>query len=447
VDDSKIFANYSNCYIWKFSLDEEVQVAHMIIDFYFPEGFNKHKMENELKLNKTHDEGLKLNIDDYQISPIVPHRTCVQVGVSKQDFSTIGWYFDCSLDLNKENVNLDQDKTKDISVRFNATFLTFIELEALILGGIYTKDVPGNQNKTIKPDCGELEIQTVGTDVRKENAVYYVQCNDSFTDFNSTNREEYKFECNNNGEWTGKWPICVPILSCPGWSELTEEIEKDKSVAIEEIGNAFYVKGNDSLWFSINDTWIKYVCLKDDYVMVGREIRKCEKNGSWSGRVPFCTSTGISGFTIMAILVVVLATFSGIIFVLLRRYSRRIKEDLRQTKSEIQQSTARIRKYSHDSYVDTTFAEMYDLPYSTIEPDGVMRSNFSPGLYEDARFDFSSGSEMPRYELLLPPHIVESDSSNGNHNTEHGYLDMKEIRQIKRDSNLRNSAIYLNCIN
>ena len=67
--------------------------------------------------------------------------------------------------------------------------------------------------------------------------------------------------------------------------------EMDSTVMIEEIGNVYYL--NESKWFAINESYIRYTCLKESDIMVGKNIRTCMKNGKWSSKPPYCTRTGI----------------------------------------------------------------------------------------------------------------------------------------------------------
>ena len=66
--------------------------------------------------------------------------------------------------------------------------------------------------------------------------------------------------------------------------------DKPDSVIIEEIGNVYYL--NESQWFAINDSYVRYSCLNENQIMVGKNLRTCLKNGNWNDGPPYCSSTG-----------------------------------------------------------------------------------------------------------------------------------------------------------
>lgn len=161
-----------------------------------------------------------------------------------------------------------------------------IGLEAVFLGGIY-KQFFGNK-ATNKPDCGQLEIQRPGVLVQKDHNGYLVRCNDSFYEHYSANDKRNHFKCTPNGLWEGEWPVCTPIVTCPGVDQLQSEI--DDSVYIYKINNVYYY--NETTWFAINYTSLQYRCVRDEDVMSGRWKRFCEKDGRWANKPNKCSPPG-----------------------------------------------------------------------------------------------------------------------------------------------------------
>jgi len=60
----------------------------------------------------------------------------------------------------------------------------------------------------------------------------------------------------------------VPIKRCDK-HEISALI--DSSVIVEEIGNVYFL--NDSQWFAVNDSFIKYNCINENDIMVGKNVR------------------------------------------------------------------------------------------------------------------------------------------------------------------------------
>jgi hypothetical protein len=81
----------------------------------------------------------------------------------------------------------------------------------------------------------------------------------------------------------------MSIVTSPK-NEIIEE--KDPSVDIEEIANVYYING--SQWFAINDSWVRYICKRDNDIMVGKTFRTCHKSGKLFNKGPYCTGTGKS---------------------------------------------------------------------------------------------------------------------------------------------------------
>ena len=65
---------------------------------------------------------------------------------------------------------------------------------------------------------------------------------------------------------------------------------KDKSVLIEEFGNIYYL--NESKWFAIEYSFVKYKCIHKNSLLIGNDIRVCLKTGEWSDASPHCTKKG-----------------------------------------------------------------------------------------------------------------------------------------------------------
>lgn len=209
----------------------------------------------------------------------------------------------------------------------------------------------------------------------------------------------HKFICNYNGQWVGQWPVCLPKIACP-----KEEISiVDSSVFVEKVGNAYFL--NESLWFAINDTYMKYHCAHENAIMVGNNIRLCGKSGKWNSKAPYCTRTGelqlidmcacsfgtlcigLSGLSIAGILFVVLIVFVGIVLVVFRMYSKNVKRELRETRNELSESAR--KRFSEEFYADIKEDHYYD--------------NTEVGhksCYEDINYEIVG--EPPRYEMGPP---------------------------------------------
>ncbi len=67
--------------------------------------------------------------------------------------------------------------------------------------------------------------------------------------------------------------------------ENSETLE-EKTIEIHEIGNAYLI--NESEWYAINHTFVKYKCKNKNHVMLANNIRVCQKSGVWSEGEPNC---------------------------------------------------------------------------------------------------------------------------------------------------------------
>ena len=80
----------------------------------------------------------------------------------------------------------------------------------------------------------------------------------------------------------------MPKITCPK----DETSNADSSVIVEEVGNTYYF--NETEWYAINDSYIRYTCVHESDIMVGKNIRLCMKSGKWNSNAPYCTRTGWS---------------------------------------------------------------------------------------------------------------------------------------------------------
>ena len=68
-------------------------------------------------------------------------------------------------------------------------------------------------------------------------------------------------------------------------------MEKDSSVNIDEIGNVYYL--NESQWFAKEYSYVRYSCVSENYIMIGKSVRTCLQDYKWSSKPPFCTKPTI----------------------------------------------------------------------------------------------------------------------------------------------------------
>ena len=96
-------------------------------------------------------------------------------------YSVFGFYFVCDLknesEIRREEANLLDTITFD--VKTNST--KEIGLEAVFIGDIFKTTIG---SKIVKPDCGQIQIKTLGVNAQEEVDHIYISCNDSFFDLN-----------------------------------------------------------------------------------------------------------------------------------------------------------------------------------------------------------------------------------------------------------------------
>lgn len=93
----------------------------------------------------------------------------------------------------------------------------------------------------------------------------------------------HTFKCNLNGVWEGEWPVCMPKITCPK-ENITTGLPS--SITIENIGNVYYI--NETTWYAIEHSWVRYACAHFEGIMVGKGYRAC-LGGKWSNKIPKCT--------------------------------------------------------------------------------------------------------------------------------------------------------------
>ncbi|CAG2103229.1 unnamed protein product, partial [Medioppia subpectinata] len=251
--------NGSTCYKWDIRLDRKVAVGFLLIDMWYP------ALNESVPIPPT-------------ITPVVSrYRSCnlqnKQVHFMKSDV-VVGYYYYCDLHSEADARAEQPDLSDTITLRVNTSTKHEIGLEAVFLGGVFTKSVGGG-GKVVRPDCGQFTVKNIGVDIQAEAGHSYVSCNDSYVDISAdrlasgkfsriSGNPKHIFKCNVNGQWEGSWPLCLPKLYCN-----KEEIYDlmDSSVIIEEIGNVYYM--NDTQWYAINDSWVRYACYGSDHVMAG----------------------------------------------------------------------------------------------------------------------------------------------------------------------------------
>ena len=60
-----------------------------------------------------------------------------------------------------------------------------VGLDGLWIGDVFT--ITSGSSRTVKPDCGLIQIQNIGVDAQDEVSTRYITCNDSFIDISKAN--------------------------------------------------------------------------------------------------------------------------------------------------------------------------------------------------------------------------------------------------------------------
>jgi hypothetical protein len=161
-----IFVEGLDCYRYKVHLDEQNQIAFVLIDLII-QNYNFSQIIPEVHVNVS--SALKCELQKTNL-------------VNNENEQIIGYYFFCDLS-NKTMQEIDKEKNKNSSTFFSMAIYTLdptlqIGIGAVFLGSHYYKrDYPS------KPECGEIEIERSGVLVNEENNNYYIRCNDSFDDY------------------------------------------------------------------------------------------------------------------------------------------------------------------------------------------------------------------------------------------------------------------------
>lgn len=362
----------SNCYRWIIKFERAVEIAFLLIDINMP----KMAGQNDTPI---------VNVD-------ITHRICKLQYTNRQTIENdevFGNYFFCDLKTNLVN-DTEEYNTEYLVMDVHTTTNRTVGLEAVFVGETYKKVI----KKSNTTDCGRLEIQRTGVLEQTELGHTQVSCNESFIEEGGI--KMHKFECNSNGLWQGSWPMCLPKKTCAK-EDITTSLPS--SIVIEQIGNVYYT--NDTDWAAIDHTWVRYACANLDGIMVGKNDRMCS-GGKWSNKIPTCTqATAIqqSSSTIMiivGILVALIAVFSLIVYLSIKKIHRTLKK----TKSELQASSQMSKQYSHSDY----YTDLHGM--DTIYED-INKDIYSVPLYELS--DTIRYEAEPRVPLTEPEYLTMTE--------------------------------------
>ena len=218
-------------------------------------------------------------------------------------------------------------------------------------------------------------------------------------------------------------------------------------LVIDSIVNYYHYHENDTV-FATPGTELTYSCSNDDYILVGKEVRKCRSDRTWTGNEPICkckfvyskatyiksliftftlllvikstneliesSNTLLIVIVVMGILLFVIITVSCILFVM---YTKRLKKKSEELKAE-------------KTNVNNLYNE-YNL-YDNIE------------LNQSDNYGISSGKlfhgEDGFYEVY--ERIDDPFSNNGNENSNNG----NEYTPYNHDHHLQQQQGYIYAI-
>ncbi len=164
-ENIQISADESTCYLWKIKFNKKVQISFLLIDIFSP------------IINKTKEVP--------NLVPIVSkYRNCKLQKTNQQfldNSEVVGYYYFCDFKSEEDQQKELTDLMDTITVQINTSVAKEIGLEAVMIGDIYTTTY--GSNKSIRPDCGDLEIENTGVMIQKELGYINIRCNDSFRDY------------------------------------------------------------------------------------------------------------------------------------------------------------------------------------------------------------------------------------------------------------------------
>lgn len=297
-------------YYWYFNFTKPVVKMFVKTNFNF---INFTYLPESVK--KAHIFDIKMEIS--------PHRTCV---LEYQNYNPwhetgnrIDSYFACEAN-SPEDLKLDSlDPPNYMFISTKSSHKLTHEFIALFFGKAYF-------NNDSEPLCGEPEVNS-GQSSRPnvEYKDYIIDCasKDDWANVDQDNKFTYSIKCTGEMVWNGTKPDCVPLHNkvCPlddiFWRSMTQNRSTEQEqmalagigsgtgntlphaegggahkshpkLAVDSLNGYYHYPVNDTIYATFGSE-LTYLCLdQENYILVGKDTRKCRSDGSWSGTEPTC---------------------------------------------------------------------------------------------------------------------------------------------------------------
>jgi len=145
---------------------------------------------------------------------------------------------------------------------------------------------------TEEPLCGEPEIAVSHlSKFNQQYKDYTVQCkSDKEWLYVSKQNDDlpetsiHALKCTRDMKWKGSYPECIPLKPCPLDKLLIGP--NSNEILINSYDGLYFF--NETQYYAYKGTEVHYGCVNPSSDLIGKVIRTCLKNGSWSNAEPYC---------------------------------------------------------------------------------------------------------------------------------------------------------------
>lgn len=278
--DVKFMLHNDHLYRWRLVFNDTFSKPFVHINF------NVHKYSELAPATKARAQ-LNVSLD------VGPERTCFLAAQTYDIWKLSGRkvenYFECDARSHRDYLAEAKSPTNEMIMYTRSSINITYELIAVLLGRQF--------GTTNEPVCGEPEyaISHVAH-FNQEFRDYSYICKKGFeykavADETKLSDTSVHFQrCQADMFWEGKYPVCVPKVFCS-----IEELRRnddpkrtiDTSVEVYQLDGLYFV--NESRYYAIEGTTATYGCANaTQAILLGKETRQCNKNGTWSGAKPTC---------------------------------------------------------------------------------------------------------------------------------------------------------------
>lgn len=341
-------------YLWKFNFTKPITKLFVKVNFNFM---------NFTLLPVEVQKGHRFNVE----LEISPYRTCTldyqNYNPWRDNGNRIDTYFTCEAPNYKAILEDADNPPNYMIMRTRSTLNITHEFVALFFGRPYGNDT--------EPLCGEPETdygQSFRANVEFRDYVLDCANKEDWINVSPSKRFSFSKKCIGDMVWNGTAPRCVPTKTCSldgsiffhrqqknqvliannsNSSMNTTSMETSTTITndqksfdpamehlvVDSMVNYYHFIDNDTIYATVGAE-LTYSCDNVDYILIGKETRKCKIDRTWTGNEPICkfikstneliesSNTLLIVIVVMGLLLILIIAVSCTLFII---YTKRLK--------------------------------------------------------------------------------------------------------------------------